>query len=140
MVAVLLEDGVALLGILLTLLVAGVGYMFGPRPVFDSVVAILVGVMLGVMALFLAGLNRKLLIDTSDRELDAAATQWLGGQQVVAAVHSLILDNDRAVVFVRASGEVPQSRAVGDALKTHLADTLGKQVDAVYWKFAPAAR
>src|ERR1700675_1631943 len=67
--AVVLEDAVALLGILLTLLVAGVSFVAGPRPGFDAFVAIAVGVMLGVMALFLAALNRRLLIDTADTEL-----------------------------------------------------------------------
>ena len=52
--AVLLEDAVALLGILLTLLVAGISFVWGPHPVFDAAVAIVVGVLLGVMALFLA--------------------------------------------------------------------------------------
>ena len=36
-------------------------------------VAIVVGVLLGAMALFLAALNRRLLIDTSDAVLDRAA-------------------------------------------------------------------
>ena len=55
----------ALLGILLTLLVAGVSFVLGPRPEFDAGVAITVGVLLGAMALFLAALNRRLLIDSS---------------------------------------------------------------------------
>src|SRR6266581_8034551 len=71
--AVVLEDGVALLGIFLTLLVGGVGYFFGPDPKFDASIAIVVGIILGVMALFLAELNRGLLIDTSDQALDRAA-------------------------------------------------------------------
>src|SRR5262249_20589613 len=50
--AVLLEDAVALLGIVLTLLVAGVSMIGGPRPEFDALIAIVVGVLLGVMALF----------------------------------------------------------------------------------------
>ena len=36
-------------------------------------VAFAVGVLLGVMAMFLAALNRRLLIDTSDPMLDRAA-------------------------------------------------------------------
>ena len=134
--AVLLEDAVALVGILLTLLVAGISYVWGPRPIFDAVVAITVGVILGVMALFLAAINRRLLIDTSDRKLDAAAQRWLSEQEITAQVRSLVLDSDRAIVFVRAKRDVPQSHAVGEALKSYLADQLGKRVDAVYWKFA----
>jgi len=134
--AVLLEDAVALLGIVLTLVVAGISWIWGPNPVFDAVVAISVGVLLGMMALFLARLNRKLLIDTSDPEVDRAAQDWLAGRAIRADVKSLVLDDDRAVVFVRARHDVDDSFAVGEALKAQLA-TAGKSIDAVYWKFAP---
>jgi len=134
--AVLLEDAVALLGILLTLLVAGISWIWGPNPVFDAVVAISVGVLLGVMALFLAKLNRKLLIDTSDPEVDGAARDWLAARDIRADVKSLVLDDDRAVVFVRTWHDVRDSFAVGEALKAQLAAS-GKTIDAVYWKFAP---
>jgi zinc transporter 9 len=133
--AVLLEDAVALLGIFLTLLVAGVSIIQGPRPEFDAWVAIAVGALLGAMALFLAALNRKLLIDVSDPTLDRATEKWLASRDVPTQVRSLVLDNDRAIVFVRATREVPQSFALGEALKSHLKDGHGKTVDAVYWKF-----
>jgi len=136
--AVLLEDAVALLGILLTLLVAGISWVWGPNPVFDAVVAISVGVLLGVMALFLATLNRRLLIDASDPEVDLAAEEWLTAQDIRGTVDSLVLDDDRAVVFVRAQHELRDSFAVGEALKAQLA-TKGKTIDAVYWKFATGA-
>lgn len=137
--AVLLEDGVAVFGILLTLLVAGVAVVFGPRPEFDAGVAILVGLILGGMAAFLAALNRRLLIDTSDPEIDAAAARWLEAQEIPADVRSLVLDDDRAVVFVRAEREVGGSYGLGEALKAHLGDSAGKKIDAVYWKFRNAA-
>jgi len=133
--AVLFEDAVALLGILLTLLVAGVSYVTGPHPAFDAAVAIAVGALLGVMALALAMLNRKLLIDTSDAAVDVAATRWLEARGVAASVKSLVLDEDRAVVFIRAAREVSDSFALGEALKAHLRDAHGKTADAVYWKF-----
>ena len=136
--AVLLEDAVALLGILLTLLVAGISYVWGPRPGFDAAVAIGVGVLLGVMALFLATLNRRLLIDASDPVVDQAAQTWLAARDIRGSVSSLVLDDDRAVVFVRAQHEVRDSFAVGEALKAQLA-TAGKTIDAVYWKFATGA-
>jgi zinc transporter 9 len=134
--AVVLEDGVALFGILLTLLVAGVGYVFGPHPAFDASVAIVVGVILGVMALFLAAINRRLLIDTSDAELDRAAEAWLSGRNIPATVRSLVLDIDRAVVFVHAAHELPASDALGVTLVQAMRESHGKTVDAVYWKFA----
>jgi zinc transporter 9 len=133
--AVLLEDAVALLGIFLTLLVAGISFAWGPRPEFDAAVAIGVGVLLGAMALFLATLNRRLLIDTADPMLDKAAQDWLATQGVDGTVSSLVLDDNRAIVFVRARHEVRDSFTVGEALKARLAAT-GKTVDAVYWKFA----
>jgi len=134
-IAVLLEDGVALFGILLTLLVAGAGFVLGPRPEFDAIVAIAVGLILGGMAVFLAAINRRVLIDASDQELDRAAEAWLVGREVRASVRSLVLDNDRAIVFVRAAHDVPQSHALGDALKDAMREALGKRVDQVFWKF-----
>jgi len=133
--AVLLEDAVALLGIVLTLIVAGVSYWLGPRPIFDAAVAIAVGVLLGVMALFLAALNRQLLIDTSDQPLDRAAEQWLAARGVDAEVRSLILGNGQSIMFVRAGGEVEHSLDLGEALKEHLRQALNKSPEAVYWKF-----
>ena len=133
--AVLVEDTVALFGILLTLLVAGVSYVIGPHPEFDAIVAIVVGVLLGVMALALAALNRQLLIDTSDPALDAAATRWLDQRRIAASVSSLVLDVDRAVVFVRAKRPVTDSFAEAEALTAHLRDAHGKTADAVYWQF-----
>ncbi len=133
--AVLLEDAVALLGIVLTLLVAGVSMLSGSHPEFDAIVAIAVGGLLGVMALFLAALNRRLLIDVSDPDLDRAAERWLEARDLPSQVRSLVLDDDRAIVFVGATREVPQSYALGDALKAHLKSGHGKTVDAVYWKF-----
>lgn len=131
--AVVLEDLVALLGILLTLLVAGVSLWLGPRPVFDAIVAIVVGVMLGVMALFLAALNRRLLIDTADAELDRAAEKFLSDRGVRADVTSIIVDDDSGVLFVHARAPV-DSHALGEALKKHVRSS-GKTVEQVYWQF-----
>jgi zinc transporter 9 len=133
--AVLFEDGVALFGIVLTLLVAGLGYLFGPKPEFDAAVAIAVGVILGVMAMFLAAINRTVLIDSSDQVLDRAAESYLAEQDVRATVRSLVLDNDRAIVFVRTPDEVADSYDVGEALKKRMRESAGKVVDMVFWKF-----
>ena len=80
--AVLLEDAVALLGHPAH---AGGGRHFvdlGTAPVFDAAWPFCVGVLLGVMALFLATLNRRLLIDTSDPEVDRAAQDWLAARDI----------------------------------------------------------
>jgi solute carrier family 30 (zinc transporter), member 9 len=135
--AVVLEDAVALLGILLTLLVAGVSFVHGPQPAFDAV-AIAVGVLLGVMALFLATLNRRLLIDTADAELDRTTAQFFAQEGVKADVTSIVIDDDRCVVFVRAKAPV-DSHALGERLKAHVRANASKTVDQVYWQF-PAGR
>ena len=134
--AVVLEDGVALVGIFLTLLVAGVGYWAGPQPTFDASVAIIVGVILGAMAVFLAAVNRSVLIDTSDQDLDRAVEAWLAKRNIRASVRSLVLDVGRAIVFVRTTHEVAGSHGVGEALKREIHASHGKAIDNVFWKFA----
>ena len=138
--AVLLEDTIALIGILLTLVVAGGAYVLGPHPEFDAAIAIVVGLLLGVMAIFLAALNRRLLIDTSDADVDRAAQHWLADRSIDARVQSLILDDDSVIVFVRTASPVADSAAIGEALKAHLQQALGKDADDVYWKFSPVPR
>ena len=46
--------------------------------------------------------------------LDGAAEAWLAGRKIPATVRSLVLDIDRAVVFVHAAHEIPGSDAIGD--------------------------
>jgi len=133
--AVVLEDLVALIGILLTLLVAGISFWLGPRPLFDASVAIIVGVMLGGMALFLATLNRRLLIDTNDGVLDRTARDFFARHGVAADVTSIVVDDDSGVVFVRARDPV-DSHALGEALKAQ-ARAAGKMIEQVYWQFPP---
>ncbi len=138
--AVVLEDAVAMIGILLTLLVAGVSVVFGPRPVFDAVVAITVGVLLGAMALFLAAINRRLLIDASDPALDRLAAAFLAERGVLADVKSVVVDDGHGIVFVHlrpAATSIPRgfdSRTTGEALQRHALKHADKTVDEVYWK------
>ncbi len=138
--AVLLEDAVALLGIALTLLVAGVSVLWGPHPAFDAAVAIAVGALLGAMALFLAAINRRLLIDSSDPVIDRVAELFLARQNLRARVSSIVVDDDRCVVFVRvtradAIERTIDSHALGEALKAHVLAHERKTIDAVYWQF-----
>jgi len=138
--AVLLEDAVALLGILLTLIVAAVTFLWGPHPAFDAAVAIAVGVLLGAMAIFLAAINRRLLIDSSDEVLDRAARRFLAEKGLRSEVSSIVVDDDRSVLFVRvaqtdAHERAIESHALGEALKAHALAHEGKTVDAVYWQF-----
>jgi solute carrier family 30 (zinc transporter), member 9 len=148
--AVVLEDAVALLGIVLTLIVAGVSYVYGPRPIFDALVAIAVGVLLGAMAIFLAALNRKLLIDASNPEVNRLAASFFAEHALKAEVSSVVVDDGHSIVFVRVPGESPpaagsgsarpppegrafDSHALADALKRR-AKEAGTTIDQVYWQ------
>lgn len=137
--AVLLEDAVALLGIVLTLIVGASTYVFGPHLEFDAYVAIGVGVLLGAMALFLAAVNQRVLIDTSESLVDRKAERWLAERKLAANVRSLVLDSDRVVLFIRADREVARSTALAKELLATLRSQRNVDVDAVYWSFAGAA-
>lgn len=142
--AVLAEDGIALLGILLTLFVALSSWFFGPHATLDAIVSIVVGIMLGAMAIWLANLNRRLLIDVGDAALNTRLEEWLARADVAAEVHSVTLDVDRYVVFVRLANRIPDAlvqRApeLAAGLKAHARDSLGKRLDFVFWKFPATA-
>jgi zinc transporter 9 len=61
MVAILLEDGAAVLGLVLAAIGIGASYSTG-NPAFDSMASILVGLLLGYIALHLVWQNREMLI------------------------------------------------------------------------------
>jgi len=117
-----------------------VSFVLGPRPEFDAGVAITVGVLLGAMALFLAALNRRLLIDSSDPALDRLAAAFLVQHGVSAAVSSIVVDDGHSVVFVhvrRGDENIPNgfdSRAIGEALQQHAQGHGRTTIDEVYWK------
>jgi len=93
LIAVVLEDSAAVLG----LLIAGAGILMTHLTgdaIFDSIGSILVGVLLGLIALFLANQNRKLLIDQSSPRTEAAARAALTGHPAVARIVDL-----RTVIF-----------------------------------------
>lgn len=138
--AVLLEDAVALLGIMLTLLVGGLSLAFGVMPMLDSSISIAVGVMLGMMAIFLSNVNRRMLIDVADTGLNHELARKLRATGIECQVSSLTVDVGRFVVFVRVAR--PSSEAasaltweIGASLKDFARTKLGKTIDAVYWKF-----
>lgn len=69
--AVLLEDAVALLGIAVTLFVAFWSRLVGPAPLMDAGISIFIGLLLGLTAILLARLNKEVLIDVADTDIDA---------------------------------------------------------------------
>ena len=141
--AVLLEDGVALLGIALTLFVAFWSRLVGPAPTMDAIISICIGVLLGGMALTLARLNKEVLIDVADTAVNREVADLVKARAGIdIAVASTLVDLDRCILFVHvAPANIPQHvdfdriTVIGDLLKEHIAARTGKVVDQVYWQF-----
>lgn len=66
-VAVVMEDGAALLGVVIAVSALAATALTGD-PVFDGIGSIAIGLLLGVSAIFLMNRNRKLLLGRSPRE------------------------------------------------------------------------
>ena len=62
--AVLYEDGIAVLGVLIALLGIGLSYLTGNH-IFDPLSSILIGLLLGIMAILLISKNRNYLLTKS---------------------------------------------------------------------------
>ena len=91
--AVLVEDAVAVLGLVVALIGMGLAAWTGSA-VFDGIAAICIGLMMGALALFLASMNRKYLLNRSDDEVNAiAARLWQADERVqhVPRVNSIVL-------------------------------------------------
>ncbi len=91
--AVLIEDSVAVLGLMVASIGMGLAAWTGSA-IFDGIAAICIGLMMGGLAFYLAAMNRKYLINHSNNEVDAIARQvWQADDQVqhVARVNSIVL-------------------------------------------------
>jgi len=99
--AVLIEDSVAVLGLMVALIGMGLAAWTGSA-VFDGIAAICIGLMMGVLALFLASINRKYLLNRSDDEVNnIAARVWQADRQVqhVQRVNSIVLSPDDTLLM-----------------------------------------
>ncbi len=141
--AVLLEDAVALLGIAITLFVAFWSRLVEPAPLMDAIISIFIGLLLGIMALLLAKLNKDVLIDISDLKIDTEIERAIRERAgIELKVVSSLMDSEHCLLFVHVSpatlpGSVDFDRlaAIGEEIKRHIATALGKTVDHVYWQF-----
>ena len=141
--AVLLEDSVALLGIAITLFVAFWSRIGEPAPTMDAIISIVIGLLLGAMALALAKLNKEVLIDLADlgisAEIERAIRERAG---IDLKVVSSLMDSEHCLLFVHVAPEslaadIDYARltAIGEEIKAHVAKLMGKTVDHVYWQF-----
>lgn len=141
--AVLLEDAVALFGIAITLFVAFWSRLVAPAPLMDAVISIFIGLLLGTMAVALAKLNKEVLIDVADigvdAEIERAIRQKVG---IELKVISSLLDAEHCLLFVHvaparlpANVDFKRIMEIGDEIKQHIRGRMGKTIDQVYWQF-----
>lgn len=91
--AVLIEDSVAMLGLVFALLGIALSFWTG-LAIFDGIAAICIGLLMGFLAYFLAATNRKYLLNHSDDDVnEVAARLWAADDQVqtVQRVNSIVL-------------------------------------------------
>ena len=91
------------------------------EPILDATVSILVGVILGVMAIFLANLNRHFLIDVTDEKINTHIVSFLAKSGISGTVSSVVVDEGKYVVFITVPaaghGEIKQPYAIGQSIK-----------------------
>ena len=145
--AVLLEDSVALLGIAITLFVAFWSRLGEPAPRMDAIISIVIGLLLGVMALALAKLNKDVLIDLADLGINAEIERAIRERAGIdLKVVSSLMDAEHCLLFVHVAPETlpanvdyARLNAIGEEIKVHIAALMGKTVDHVYWQFPPSS-
>jgi len=99
--AVLIEDGAALLGLLIALAGMGMAAYTGSA-LFDGIAAICIGLLMGGLAFFLAATNRKYLLNHANEEVDEIATRlWQADDQVqrVQRVNSIVLSPEDTLLM-----------------------------------------
>lgn len=99
--AVLVEDSVAMLGLLFALIGMSLSAYTG-SPIFDTIAALAIASLMGFLAFFLAAMNKKYLLNLSDEEVNQVALQaWSDDERVqeVRHVHSIILSPEESIVM-----------------------------------------
>jgi zinc transporter 9 len=148
-VAVLLEDGVAVLGLLLASVGISLAYLTG-NAFFDSIGSIVVGVLLGLVAVFLVLENRALLLGRAvPPEMEEKFRRIVNARPGVREVHDVKTEQLTPEVYrfkaeVRFEGSVLRGKLapvvnrapkIDDATVTELAQTaiefLCDEIDAI---------
>lgn len=109
-VAVILEDGVAVLGILFALGAIGLSNLLG-QPIWDAIGTLLIALLLGAVALLLVAQNRRLLIGTAvPPAVREGLLEIVNKEPIVGAVYDfksrmLSVDKYRVKMEVEFEGE-----------------------------------
>jgi len=98
---VLIEDAVAVMGLVLALAGMGLAAYTGSA-IFDGIAAICIGLLMGGLAWFLAATNRKFLLNRSNDEVNDVATKlWQADDKVqdIQRVNSIVLSPDDTLLM-----------------------------------------
>ena len=106
-----------------------------------------IGLLLGIMAIALARLNKEVLIDVADISIDEEIERVIEAKTGIRIkVASTMVDSNRCLLFVHVSpADMPSGvgfarvTEIGEQLKQHIASVMGKTIDQVYWQFPPEA-
>jgi zinc transporter 9 len=147
--AVLIEDAVAVIGLVLALTGMGLAAWTGSA-IFDGIAAICIGLLMGGLAFFLAATNRKYLLNRSDDEVNEIATKlWRADDQVqtVQRVNSIVLSpedtllmaelelREEAIFADMSSGEIAQAIRF-----MHKLDDIRRSLEEDVSRIAPETR
>jgi zinc transporter 9 len=133
-VAVLLEDGAAVLGIVIALVTLGLSLATG-NPVFDAIGSILIGVLLGLVAVFLVVKNRTVLLGQSmSTEHTRRVVEALADDPVVEAIHDvkttvLGTDKTRFKAEIEFDGEAVAERFLATQDLSGIRERIGTEED-----------
>ncbi len=122
--AVLIEDAVAVFGLVLALTGMGLAAWTGSA-IFDGIAAICIGLLMGGLAFFLAATNRKYLLNRSDDEVNEIATKlWRADDQVqsVQRVNSIVLSPEDTLLM--AEVELREEAIFADMSRGEIAQAI----------------
>jgi len=122
--AVLIEDSVAILGLVFALVGIALSMWTGSA-IFDGIAAICIGVLMGFLAYFLAATNRKYLLNHSDDEVnEVAAKLWQADDQVqsVQRVNSIVLSPEETLLM--AEVELREETIFADMSEAEIAQAI----------------
>lgn len=100
-IAVLIEDSVAILGLFLALAGMGISAMTGSS-LFDALAAMAIGLLMGLLAFFLASVNKRFLINAADPKLDEKVTAiWQSDERIqrLQRVNSIVISPEESVLM-----------------------------------------
>ena len=147
--AVLIEDTVAVVGLVVALTGMGLAVWTGSA-VFDGVAAICIGALMGWLALFLAATNRKYLLNRSDDAVNGvAALVWQADEKVqrVQRVNSIVLSPEDTLLMAEVELREEaifadmSSDEVAQAIRfMHRLDSIRRSLENDVSRVAPEAR